>query len=511
MTLASRFYRMLMLLAIVVASIIPYIEAKQSSGKVHLSGAQTESTLVKFAISPSSTGNIDLLLTSYGMYENEQELKMHIYAEEEWPTVKRSTLCAQKIRLAQKSLPIVFDYKGMLPDTRPGKKKTDRAEIYTSRIQTEIQNPPNGRLAQGKEKKDRSRYFYFLIDDCSLERYNHDDKAPDITFDVTILNGGNHLPADEAGIGFLLVLSLAFSALLTMLLLFKLLRTIGGEVHVAIIVVITASGCNAVSSLCELIHRSVFASNGVGSYSMDALSSHFEALSDSMVALILLSIGGGWTLPSDVKSEGFASDSSVSKLMKGVRNPAGSLIDFISSRGVSGDSAGGFVALSLILVHAGLAQWGRTFDDDFDTYHALEHPPGRALMFLRVSLGFVFVTGVGFIRSSGRCPPSLMSFLTKFGLVGLSYFASLPGVSLFCKTLPYYQRHQALHWGAAMVQACSLASLTWLFVGSSDSSAYHRLSRVGKDAATDMTADLAASSSGRSTSWKFGKTKINID
>jgi hypothetical protein len=245
---------------------------------VHLSGAQTESTLVKFAVSPSSTGKIDVLLTSYGMYENELELKMHIYADEEWPAVKRATLCSQKVRLAQKSLPIVFDYKGMMPDTRPGKKKTDRAEMYTSRIQTEIENPPSGRIAQGKERKDRSRYFYFLIDDCSLERYNHDDKAPDITFDATILNGSDHLPADEAGIGFLLVLTLAFSGALTMLLLFKLLRTIGGEVHVAIIIVIAACGCNAASSLCELIHRSVFAANGVGSYSLDALSSHLKLL-----------------------------------------------------------------------------------------------------------------------------------------------------------------------------------------------------------------------------------------
>lgn len=520
MTSASSFFhRVLLLLAIAVASIISYADAKVSSGKVHLSGAQTESTLVKFAVSPSSTGKIDVLLTSYGMYENELELKIHIYADEEWPAVKKSTLCSQKVRLAQKTVPIVFDYKGMMPDTRPGKKKTDRAEMYTSRIQAEIENPPSGRLAQGKERKDRPRYFYFLIDDCSLERYNHDDKAPDITFDATILNVrpsakgeySDHLPADENGIGFLLVLSLVCSGALTMLLLFQLLRTIGGEVHVAIIIVIAACGCNAASSLCELIHRSVFVSNGVGSYSLDALSSHFEALSDSMVALILLSIGGGWTLPSDVKGDGIKSESGVGKLMKGVRNPAGSLIDLISSRGENGDGRGGLVALLLILVHAGLAQWGRTFDDDFDTYHALEHPPGRALMFLRFFLGLVFITGVGMIRSSGRCPSSLMSFLTKFGMVGLSYFASLPGVALFCKTLPYYQRHQALHWGSAIVQACSLGSLAWLFIGNADASAYHRLSRVGKDAATDMAADLATSSSGRKTSWKFGKTKINID
>ena len=40
--------------------------AKLDSGKVHLDGVQTESTVVKFAISASSTAKIDLNLTSYG-------------------------------------------------------------------------------------------------------------------------------------------------------------------------------------------------------------------------------------------------------------------------------------------------------------------------------------------------------------------------------------------------------------------------------------------------------------
>merc|ERR1711862_287762 len=104
---------------------------------------------------------------------------------------------------------------------------------------------------------------------------------------------------------------------------------------------------------------------------------------------------------------------------------------------------------------------------------------------------------------------------------GLSYFASLPGVSMFVgSALPYYLRHQALHWGASLVQACSLISLTWLFIGGADSSAYHRLSRVGKHNREDMTADLSTSnpssscsmlsSSGAST-WSFGKTKIRLD
>jgi len=280
---------------------------------------------------------------------------------------------------------------------------------------------------------------------------------------------------------------------------------------------------NGLSAICELLHMWAFQINGYGNYALDATSGHLEAISDSMVSLILLSIGGGWTLPSDVVvgvgGGGIGKDAtSTGKFIQGIKNPASSLLGLFS-----GDMKGGIVAMTIILVHAGLAQWGRTFDDDFDTYHALEHPPGKMLMMLRFALGLFFVTGVGSVRSSGRCPPPLMSFLTKFALVGLSYFASLPGVSMFVgSALPYHLRHQALHWGAALVQACSLASLTWLFVGRSDASAYHRLSRVGRQHAEgDMLDSIGSSSqfptngrgsgSARPTMWRLGKTKIRLD
>jgi len=452
------------------------------------------------------------------MYENEQELRLRVYTDDDWPQVRKKTLCSEKIEFAQTSFPIVFDYKGMERDDRPGKKKTDRVEIYTARVQRII-NMPRARTV-------RNRYFYFIVDDCSLERSFRDSKIPDMFYKIQVMNGRGgkmdmtfeHLPADEEGIGFLLLLNLLLSGALTLLLFYRLASSIGGDVHVAVVIVMAACACNGLSALCELVHRQSFSSNGVGSFSADCLSSHFEALSDSMVSLILLSIGAGWTLPADVVGGGLGKDAVVGKLFQGVKNPAGSLLDLISSRGGSGDIKGGLVAFAIIAVHAGLAQWGRTFDDDFDTYHALEHPPGRALMMLRFALGLVFVTGVGTVRSGGRCPPSLMSFLTRFALVGLSYFASLPGVSMFIgSALPYHLRHQALHWGASMVQACSLLSLTWLFIGNENSSAYHRLSKVGKSKEGDMTADLSSQAnigsagSARPTMWRFGKTKIRLD
>mmetsp|Transcript_7819 Transcript_7819/g.19386 ORF Transcript_7819/g.19386 Transcript_7819/m.19386 type:complete len:522 (-) Transcript_7819:867-2432(-) len=514
-------FRPLLLVAVFLLAAMPSeVCAKIASGKLHLSGVKTESTLVKFAISAESTAKIDLNLTSHGMYEDERELRLRIYTDDDWPRVKRTPLCSEKVALAQRGVPIVFDgYGGKLSDGR---------EKYSARIQHEIKNPPNQMDRRRRTKmKDRSRYFYFTVDDCSLERSYHDGKIPDIMYSISVMNvrpshspSGepiyDHLPADEGGIGILLVLTIFYSGALTLLLFYKLARTIGGEVHVAILVVIAACLTNALSSVCELMHMTSFNSNGYGIYSVDALSGYFEALSDSMVSLVLLSIGGGWTLPTDVVGGGMGKDVAVNKFMQGVKNPAGSLIGLISGGG-SGDATGGIVALTIILVHVGLAQWGRTFDDDFDTYHALEHPPGRALMLLRFILGLVFITGVGMVRSGGRCPPSLMSFLTKFGLVGLSYFASLPGVAMFVgSVLAFHQRHQALHWGAAMVQMCSLSSLTWLFTGGADASAYHRLSRVGKHDEGGMTESIASSQtmgggSNRPTMWRFGKTKIRLD
>jgi hypothetical protein len=416
------------------------------------------------------------------MYINEKDLRIRIYVDDEWPAVRRETTCTKKITYSLRSIPVVMEYVGTVHDDRKVKTKdnSNLVEMYTSHVIVELDNPPptlpnNHIHAVGKtkyqlERSIRSRYYYFVIDDCSLEEQYNDNKIPDMTYTATVkvarwinhhdhedMIYSEHLPADEDGIRPLLYVTILFSSVLLLLLLRSIVQTSsssgGGEVHVAILIVIVACITNGLSAVCELIHMHIFSSNGIGNYSLDALSSHFEALSDSMVSLILLSIGGGWTLPSDVGGSGIGGiNSSSNTNNKFIINPAGSLLNLVTSGGGAGggnDRKGGIVAIMIIAIHAILAQWGRTFDDDFDTYHALEHPPGKALMILRFVLGLVFITGVGAVRSGshGRCPPSLLSFLTKFALVGLSYFASLPGVSMFVgSALPYHRRHQALHY-----------------------------------------------------------------
>ena len=531
------------------------INAKVQSGKVHLSGVKTESTLVKFAVPPSSSVELDVTINSYGMYIDEKDLRIRIYVDDEWPSVRHETMCTKKITYSLRSVPVIMEYVGTVHDDRRVKTNGNLVEMYASRVIVELDNPPPrlpsdhvhaaGKTRHQLARSDRSRYYYFVIDDCSLEERYNDNKIPDMTYTASVkvarwgyhhdhegMIYSEHLPADEDGIRPLLYVTILFSSALLLLLLRSMVQTTStGEVHVAILIVMAACITNGLSAVCELLHMNIFSINGIGNYSLDALSSHFEALSDSMVSLILLSIGGGWTLPSDVGGSGLGGglNSSSTTNNKLIINPAGSLLNLVTSGGAGGDGAGGIsdrsggiVAILIIAIHAILAQWGRTFDDDFDTYHALEHPPGKALMILRFVLGLIFITGVGAVRSGshGRCPPSLLSFLTKFALVGLSYFASLPGVSMFVgSALPYHRRHQALHYGAALVQSCSLASLTWLFVGGDDASAYHRLSKVGKKRDGVVGADMADATTtttnggtkARPKMWKFGKTKIRLD
>ena len=239
-----------------------FTQAKLQSGKIHLSGTKSEATLLKFAISSKSVAKFDMTFTSHGMYENEQQLRLHVYVDDDWKLYKKKSTCEEKVKLASMSYPIVFDYKGTQVTKSGGAKAV---ELYEARVQQVLLNPPHNVLNAGgitrgpppkrkKTMKDRSRYFYFVVDDCNLERYNSDNKIPDMYYTASVLNGRpkgsgrslsgeegddgpisyEHLPADEEGIRLLLVLTVLFSGLLTTFLFYNLACAIGGEVHIAI-------------------------------------------------------------------------------------------------------------------------------------------------------------------------------------------------------------------------------------------------------------------------------------
>jgi hypothetical protein len=197
----------------------------------------------------------------------------------------------------------------------------------------------------------------------------------------------------------------------------------------------------------------------------------------------------------------------VQKTVSGFRSP-------IAAIGQLKDGNPAAILVFLILtLHAALAQWGRTFNDEFDSYHSLEHKPGRVLMWFRVGLGVVFLAASASVRNNGRCPRSLQPFLKKFQLVGVSWFVSLPFVATYVSsTMHSHQKHFALHLGSLVVQSSSLASLVWLFTGDKDASAYHRMNNLQPGNDTLSSAPLpSAGGTSFSNIWKIGKTKVRLD
>ena len=492
-------------LAILLSPDSVAVDAKVVSGDVRLDGVNTEATLTKFALSPGAVGKLTLRVTSPDAYPDQTELRLRMYTDSEWPTVRKAPTCEQKVRSARKSVPVIFS-RG--DETLPGDDVPADPKLWTANLRN-VTIPGDG--------SDRAQYWYFTLDDCRLEKYYHDPDVPRMSFRISLFDGMSadagpgaakytHLPADEGGMArfhaVAAVFSLFLAAALGVRVFFSLTSGRGGaSVHAVVLIVILACLCDALSSLCEIGHLRVYESDGVGSYSLDALSSHFEAVSDSSVAVVLLAVGSGWTLPSDVtSSSSYGGDGLLQRLLSGLRSPAGSIC------GLRSGSPAGVLAVAVFAAHAVLAQWGRTYDDDFDTYHALEHPPGRALMYLRAVLGAAFLAGVSSVRNGGRCPQSLRPFLTKFAIVGVSWFVSLPFVSMAIGglVLPHL-RHQALSVGAGVVQACSLTSLTWMFGAGRGASSYHQISRAGMggkdndegygDGGRDLTDLLTSSSS----------------
>ena len=83
--------------------------------------------------------------------------------------------------------------------------------------------------------------------------------------------------------------TLLISALLAVLLGLTIVTQLyeKSSVHSAIFLVMAAAASDAFSSLFELVHLSLYAGNGVGSYFLDAISAHLEAVCDSLVCLLL--------------------------------------------------------------------------------------------------------------------------------------------------------------------------------------------------------------------------------
>ena len=218
-----------------------------------------------------------------------------------------------------------------------------------------------------------------------------------------------------------------------------------------------------------------------------------------MVALLLLSVAAGWTLPSDVIAVQ-QNATPMQNLLGGLQSPFEALRAFNPSA---------VLAIAIFISHIVLAQWGRMYSDDFDSYHDLEHLPGKFLMLNRIILGVCMVACC--ISTRMRCPPSLRPFYMQLAVIGTIWFLSLPILTWVANTsVPYYMRHRAVGVWGAILQTSGILLLSWLVT--SHSTSYHKLSHLSSTK-ENLTESLSRSSGRKKESqmWVFGKTKVRLD
>ena len=461
-----------------------------------MSGLNTEHVLGSFAVSPGNMGTMIVHFKSKDPYSLNKDLKVSLFRDDKWPSYQKAPSCTDKVPFAIQSQSV-------------------RSEHVQGHYEAEVAMQLDNKSPKFNDGK--THYFYFVITDCSLEFYMHDAQIPQMSYTVKTWDAGSQLSADEKHLKSMHTLTLMISGILAVGLAFTIFMQLHERhsVHAAMFLVMAAAGCDSLSSLLELVHLNLYSSNGVGSYVLDAISAYLEAICDSLVALILLSIAAGWTLPSDiVRVQQNATP--VQKMLGGLQTPFDALRSFTPTA---------ILAVSVLVAHLVLAQLGRIYNDDFDSYHDLEHLPGKLLMLWRVLLGFGLVACC--IQTRSRCPASLQDFYLHLAIVGTVWFMSLPFLTWIVNTaVPYHQRHRTVGiWGATL-QTSGIVLLTWLVT--SHSTSYHKYSHmtVGSNKEESLTDSLASannsssmggtassssSSSSKKSSWMLGSSKVRLD
>ena len=135
-------------------------EAKTTSGKFRLSGLNTEYVLGSFAVSPRKMGTLKVVFKSKEPYDQNKDLYVRLLRDDKWSEFQKAPSCAEKVPFSLKNEQITT-------------KKVKGH--YEAEVAMELNN----------HKDDSPHYYYFVVTDCSLEYYMHDDSIPKMSYTLT--------------------------------------------------------------------------------------------------------------------------------------------------------------------------------------------------------------------------------------------------------------------------------------------------------------------------------------
>lgn len=102
---------------------------------------------------------------------------------------------------------------------------------------------------------------------------------------------------------------------------------------------------------------------------------------------------------------------------------------------------------------------GRRYHDEFSQFHDHEHWPGKALLWLRVVLWLVFLTGCVSTYTKSGGADRLMRKLALFGSVFLLAFPTMVAIA---DRMPEGRRHQVVDVGSVLLQTGALTYIAHL-------------------------------------------------
>jgi len=503
MGLLSKASRCISILGFVVLLSLPAtIQAKTTKGDFQLTSQKTEHVIVSYSVAVGASGLMTAVLLAQDKYPN--DMTLHLYRDDDWVKAKKANTCSEKTQYARRTEEVTFTLESEEQIKQWGYKKPRwRSEIH-------LKVEPNEK-EEDEDYAPRHHYWYVVYDDCRLEGKNLFPKPPRIKYYIQIYNmlsekAITHLSTDEFSLSRIHTITMFLSGAVCLLLMGKIgvnLRT-SGVVHIAKFMVMAAAAFDTASSAFELMHMTFYRYDGVGFYTLDSFSAYSEALCDAMVCFLLLVIAAGWTLPSDVISVNDIQDntSMIEKILVGLANPTGSKSLMNPFTGL----LGGLTAAHLMLAH-----WGLSFNDEYDSYHDLEHTPGKIMMLLRFAMGVFMLTAVTQTRI--KCNASLHSFYTSFAIVGMLWFQGLPVITWFCNSfVAFHERHPTVVMAGAILQSTSLVLLSWLVAMDGAPSSYHKVSHMTQSGDNSLTEKMAGGIGANAATWKlFGKTKVRLD
>lgn len=418
--------------------------AKTTTGEFQLTPENHRNIIGSFAVFPGSKGIVDLTMTTRDKpYGDSRGVRLRMFMDERYSKYMAAETCYEKISFTSLSEKVKF-----VPNTMNG---PDDEHVYTFG------------MSMDSRKLTRPHYYYFVVDDCSLE-IGPDDVAieagetetPVIHFTLEAKNDESHLSADEFHLKSMHTVALLVSASVAVLMALLILQQAlaKNSVHAAMFCVMAAASIDAASRAVELMNLSIYSNGGIRSSFLEEISSVLGGTSDSIAAVLLLSIAAGWTMPTDTFQLGMPTtmnDAYSSPYNKaGAKNGA---VRILTSTHV--------MALAIFVPHVLLSLLGCKFSHEIDSYHDFEHWPGKILMIIRVLLGICLVAAC--LQTRMKCARIMQPFYLRLALVGSVWFQSMPFVTFFCTNfVPFHLRHWAVGTWCSFMQCLSIILLAFL-------------------------------------------------